>query len=136
VDSDFRREYICYYFETTNSLFWELSSDGSDANETGLEATSFGAPSLATWYFVYADYDAAGNLMRICVNDGTKDSIAHTGGAGGDQNANFILGDMAAGGTALDGSLDQVGFWTRKLTNAEVAWLYNSGNGRAYSELG
>ena len=35
----------------------------------------------------------------------------------------------------LDGELDEVGLWTAWLTDAEGTWLYNNGDGRAYSEL-
>ena len=35
----------------------------------------------------------------------------------------------------MDGRLDQVGVWKRVLTADERTWLYNSGNGRSYTEI-
>ena len=36
----------------------------------------------------------------------------------------------------LQGWMDCINYWNNPLTEAERTWLYNSGAGRAYSEMG
>jgi hypothetical protein len=52
-----------------------------------------------------------------------------------DSDAGFSFGAHADGQTPLDGLLDDIGVWKRKLSDTEVTWLYNSGAGRSYAEI-
>ena len=134
------REYLVgfnYNDHAPNNRFFAcLSSDGSNGTVTILDATTFGAPSTATWYFLAFTYDAAANQMGLSINDGTVDTASHTGGAAATA-AEFRLGALDAGGPyyLMDGLLQYVGIWKRKLSSAEITELYNGGAGLAYSGL-
>ncbi|MDD5026842.1 MAG: carbohydrate binding domain-containing protein, partial [Candidatus Peribacteraceae bacterium] len=134
---------------TTNIEYalWYRLSDGrfrfsvsSGAAGTGISATSFGAPSLSTWYFIVAKYDPSGQTISIQVNNGTVDSVACTHAV---QNTNraFIMGvDISSSGIPYDrfhnGRMDSFSFSSRLLTADEITWLYNAGNGRVYKDIG
>jgi hypothetical protein len=127
--------YNAFWVTGTDRFQYQLIDSGG-AGAATVTANSLGAPSLATWYFVVGWFDPAANTIYIQVNDGTIDSAAQTAAPAGGTGV-FVIGNSGIGDNRCwDGRLDQVGFWKRVLTAAERAWLYNSGNGRAYSELG
>lgn len=97
-----------------------------------IDATTFGAISTGTWYFVCAWHDATANTVSIQVNAGTVDSAA-TSGPATDTAGAFEIGHWSTYGTYLDGTVDEVGFWKRTLTSGERTLLYNSGAGYPYS---
>lgn len=100
-------------------------------------ASSFGLPSLATWYFLYAYHDASANEIGISINDGTVDTATYTG-TPNTKTANLSLGRLGHTGTVqyyLNGKLDEVAWFNRTLTADEITWLYNSGAGRTYGDL-
>ena len=49
-------------------------------------------------------------------------------------SGDFYIGAESTG-DFFDGDIDEVRYWDRVLTANEITWLYNSGNGRAYSAL-
>lgn len=104
-----------------------VSPDG--VNFFSVSASSFGAPTFNTWYFIVCWHDAIANTINIQVNDGAVDSTAHATGvfAG---TAPFLFG--ASGFSSHDGRIDEVGFWKRVLTAPERTSLYNAGAGLAY----
>ena len=114
---------------------FQVSLTGS-STLAGVSATTFGAPALTTWYFIVAWHSAGANTLNIQINDGTVDSVSHTGGAFSG-TAPFQLGAVKTTVAALffDGMMDQVGVWKRVLTSDEKTFLYNSGNGRSYAEI-
>lgn len=88
-------------------------------------------PATATWYFVVAWHDAGANTINIQVNNGTIDSLSHSGGAQSGA-APFLMGvDNATVGN-WDGRIDEFSFWKRILTTDEKTQLYNSDNGIAW----
>lgn len=98
-------------------------------------ASAFGSPSTATWYFAVGWFDSVGGNIFISINNGTVNSSAKTG-TPGTNSVTFGVGAKDAAATPFSGRIDQVAIWKRVLTAAERTWLYNSGNGRAFSELG
>ncbi len=83
------------------------------------------AISVGQWYFIYADWTVGGSL-RISVNAG---SFA-TGSA---PSAIRNPASLQIGGSAPDIYVDSLSIWSgRKLTDAEISALYNSGNGLDY----
>lgn len=102
----------------------------------GVVANNLGSPSTATWYFIVASHDAAADTSYIQVNNGTADSAATGGALQAASSEPFRIGaDNSPAGDALDGRVDQVGFWKRLLTADEKTFLYNGGNGRSYGEI-
>jgi hypothetical protein len=99
-------------------------------------ANTLGSPSLSTWYFVVCWHNQAAATINICVNDGAVDSAARTA-AISDTAAGFIIGADGFNTTnaPVDGRIDEVGFWKRVLSAAEITELYNSGSGRNYAYI-
>lgn len=95
-----------------------------------LTASTFGLPSTNVWYFLNVWHDSVNNLLGIRVNNGSEDTLAHSGGVR-DGTANFTLGyqDSATGGEVY---LDSVSGFKRLLTSTERTAMYNSGNGLDY----
>lgn len=127
---DANSEWILFYNTSTSRFNFTKMV----AAQVTVAATTFGAASTATWYFVVIAHDAVNNLMRISVNDGTVDTTSSSTGMN-DGNRAFQIGASSANGLWWDGLLDESGFWKRVLTSAEITWLYNSGAGRSYADI-
>lgn len=95
-------------------------------------ANSFGAPALATWYFLVGWHDADLDTVNIQINNGTIDSTATGGALQAASTGAFGLGMLATGGQNFDGSICEGGIWRRVLAAQEKSWLYNNGKGRTY----
>jgi hypothetical protein len=115
---------------TSAQFRFRVSSAAGFANLTTIVASNFGTVPLSTWCFVVAWHDATANTINICVNDGTVNSTAYSAGSY-DDGGKFFIGSNAFG-EHVDGGVDEVGFWKRKLTGAEITQLYNAGAGLAY----
>ena len=132
------REYELRYNFSTDRWEFRVSDNGdTGANETGVDAASYGAVSNGVWCFILGWHDPDTDLIYIQVNNGTADSAAHSTGINTGASR-FILGarDSTASEVAhLDGLIDEAFVYRRILTADQRTWLYNSGNGRAYNEL-
>jgi hypothetical protein len=130
-----KREYLLDFDSGAERIRFSVSSAGTSF--TTRQASTLGTPVINTWYFVVARHDATNNTISICVNDGTVDSVAHSGGAFTSDIEFRIGAAVAVGGTPNyhDGLIDEVGIWKRLLTSAEITELYNSGNGRDYAYI-
>lgn len=102
-------------------------------SEGVVTATTFGTPSIATWYFLVAWHDSVNNQLGIQVNDGTADTASHAAGVF-TGTADFQMSGVTFS-NFWDGLLDEIGIWGRILTAQEKTWLYNGGNGRSYSDI-
>lgn len=83
-----------------------------------------------TTTFFAVGYNAATGKQFVSVNGGalTESSRTFTNNGG-----DFSIGYDTSGGLAkFNGWIDEVGFWTRALSLAEIQQLYNSGAGLAY----
>ena len=128
------KQYGVVLNNTTKRLQFQVwRSDGGLCFD--VDATTFGGLSVDTWYFVFCYHDSTNNLGGISVNDGTIDTTPTTGVPFDAADA-FTLGSIFDGTSSyVDGLMDEVAFYKRLLTPAEKTWLYNSGAGRAYSEV-
>ena len=127
-----QREYRILYQQSTNRLRVAVSADGIAASGS-LNADTFGAVATGTWYFVVAWHDSVNNLLGISVN-GTSDTTAYTTGVFNGTSV-FDIGAFGAGTQPFDGLIDEAFLYKKVLTADQREWLYNSGNGRAQSEL-
>ena len=131
-DGTTNRAYILWYFN--DKVRWAVSDDGNSENT--VDETTTGAWSTDTWYFVAAYHDATANTIGVSVNAGTFDTDPHTGGCY-DNTAEFNIGATSDHTSSwFDGDIDEVNVWNTVLTQDEIDWLYNTGSGRAYSDLG
>lgn len=90
------------------------------------------------FYHVVAVYDggpASTSTVHLYV-DGTARAITKTGvstGPANTVNTNFRIGvDPITAGRNYDGSIDEVGLWSRALDAAEVMRVYNASAGQQY----
>jgi hypothetical protein len=126
------REYHLRYNQSTDRFYFAVNDTGGTAQP--VESNNFGAPSTATWYCIHVWHDSVNNQVGIAVNAGTANTDAATGGSNNSSYA-FQLGYSDQLGFALDGRLDQVGFWKRVLTSQERTELYNGGAGMTYAAM-
>jgi hypothetical protein len=91
--------------------------------------------TIGLWYHVVGWYDSSDGKLRLRINDATTyvsatgvppSSLAQTSVA-------FFIGGI--GSLAVNGVMDEVGFWKRVLTVAEITALYNSGSGLPFSSF-
>jgi hypothetical protein len=125
-----------YYLQFNNATdrFQLFVYDGTTQIGTQV-ASTFGAPSLSTWYFIRAWHSATSNQVGIQVNATAADTSATTG-AGGTSTAALRFGDwIGTGINPWNGRMDEWGFWKRMLTSDEHTELYNAGNGRDYAYI-
>ncbi len=83
------------------------------------------------WYHVIAY--RSGNTLGVVINNGTPVTAAVS--AGTIQTSNQFRIGAHDGGYSWTGYLDECGKWNRKLNSAEIAALYNSGNGKPFSQF-
>jgi hypothetical protein len=131
------REYRLLYVTFPAAFRWTLSSTGSNA--TQIDAVTFGAPSLSTWYLVVGSHDSVANIGSIQVNNGALDSLAHANGY--DSPTAFAIGAQSDGSGCWDGRIGPVMFWKSAaggggvLSAAQRTALWNGGAGLRYDQF-
>lgn len=128
-DGGGNREYDLYYHGAQNKFSFIVWDSGGTPYE--VFASTLGAPSTATWYFVVAWYDVALQTLNLQVNNGGVDTTTSVPSTR-DQAAPFALGAMSSGALFWDGRIDEVGLWKQVLTSGDRTDLYNSGAGVTY----
>ena len=121
------REYFLFWKGGHKRMRFYTSEDGAtDSSYLGSDKNNFVAD---TWYHMVVCHDA-GNDQRLMYIDGDLDnSDSYSGGVyQGDGTLN--LGSTQNSTANLDGAIDEWGFWSRVLSAAEAAELYNSGDGK------
>ena len=144
-DSDFTVSYWeklasysdCWGFAITNSTGHKLTLDHGSGSpirmvisqcENGSVNSTIGDLSLDVWNNVVAIRESG--VIRFFVNGAAQMETFNTGAfvnSGGDQIA--IGGN---GSWSSDGILDEIGIWSRAVTDTEVAMIYNLGTGSTY----
>lgn len=126
-------EWVMYYDVGSDRLRLWVSNDGT--NGITVSADNLGSPAVGIWYFVVVWHDSVNNLMGISVNDGTPNTQAYSNGVFAGAGPFMVGADEASTTYFWDGLIDQVGFWKRVLTAAEITQLYNSGSGLSYAAM-
>ncbi len=121
-------EYILYFSGGATDRFRFAIYDGTRQNTT--TANSLGSPAIDRWYFIVGWHDAANDQIGIQVDNGTADTVT-TGFALVDNTSALTIGSDSNTpiGNIMNGSIDEVGFWKRVLTQDERTYLYNKGRG-------
>jgi hypothetical protein len=146
-DADFTLAFWIYpkgnsTFISKGNAFWTPDDGGfivrrfetfdfTVGNGTTSNSVSFTGSILNAWHFVVCGYDAANDRIFMSVDCATEQTAALAGGMGS-SNTPFVVGKSLALGEPANGMLDEIGFWKRKLTNAEIDILYNFGLGTTY----
>jgi hypothetical protein len=90
------------------------------------------AVTAGIWYHLVVWWDSTDSKARIRVNDST--TYASTGTGTLTQTATpFFMGCPST--IPFTGIIDEVGFWKRKLTAAEMTQLFNGGSGWPFSSF-
>lgn len=129
-DASTQREFQIGWRNDTDRFYAFVANNLGGATTILRSATTFGAPSLATWYFLCAKWDSVAHTLSISVNNGAFDSTTNAGVTVADGTQAFEIGRTNAS-LHFDGLIAQVAVWKRVLTASEVTALYNSGNGLA-----
>jgi hypothetical protein len=89
----------------------------------------------ANWHHAVMTWDVDGNLITYL--DGSQADSREITITPTDNGKTFHVGHNADGSNRIvfNGSIDEVGLWSRVLTSDEVADLYNSGNGLSYDSF-
>lgn len=117
------------------SIFVEDAANGKKI-WSATRSTSFGWIASTNnlndgnWHHIVVTFDSGTHTMWV---DGTQNSQNTGKTLVWDTGANLMFGKFYnyAGGY-YDGSLDEVGYWSRALDSSEIASLYNGGSGLAY----
>lgn len=123
------REWVLYY-DTSASRFTLVKNAGGTAVQVA--ASTFGAASTATWYWLNAYHDSVNNEIGISVNNGTVDTTSTSTGVSVGTGP-FQIGSSPAQVLYWDGLIDQVALWKKVLSSGDRTAIYNGGSGLAYS---
>jgi hypothetical protein len=125
------------YRTAGNQIHCAIGGGGTSTRVISSNATAIAAD---TWYFITVTVTRA-DFARVYVNAAVTGVTSITGHEGSMEPAvAFRLARRATTSTGggvqfMDGRMDQAGIWMRRLSDAEVTWLYNGGVGRSYAEL-
>ena len=107
--------------------FYATESTGGAWKATGAHDSS---SATGRWFFYVGWFD--GSNIYLQINNGSVVSAAFAGID--DVIPDFVFGWEDAGDRII-GKMDDTMLWYRVLTVEERTWLYNSGNGRTYTDL-
>lgn len=118
----------------TQRFRFYVSSGSGFANLTSVDATTFGAPSTGTWYYLYVYHNATTNEIGISVNNGTANTAVYSAGSW-DSGEAFYFAAATASPNA-DAGLDEWAMWKKVLSTQDKSDAYNGGTGLACSAFG
>lgn len=122
--------YAIVLVDSANDLLRFIVSDGT--NNRLVQHTFTGAITTGVYHHVVAWYDASNNSLSIQVDGGTVVSGTPAGSAPITTTTEFRMGRYTNTLNDLEGRMDEVAAWSRALTSAERASLYNGGTGNQY----
>jgi hypothetical protein len=124
-----------YMLSIYNSRVWFYVRDSTGTTSYSVQAVTFGDLSDDTWYYAHGHYNDGTDTIAVGVNDIYNSTTnAPTTGIH-DSNNSLYFGRDGSGIYYLDGMIDEVYLYKRRLNTGERTWLYNSGHGRTYSEI-
>lgn len=109
---------------TSNAILWQ---------QNGATHIAVNNPTVindGNWHLLTLTYD--GTTLRMYVDAGTPSTTTSKTGSWYNGTADVVLGSRANGSGLFDGSLDDVAFFNRVLTAAEITSIYQ-GDGWAAS---
>jgi hypothetical protein len=132
-DSSANRDFILHLLSANNAVRWAPCY--IDGTYTLLDSANGTCP-LNAWTHIVVGVDVLNSLAWMVINNGTRISLATGGKVPKASNVGFGIGNwLGPTGYVFDGRIDEVSFWKRNLSAADIAWLYNSGAGRSYASL-
>lgn len=117
-----------------------MVSDGTGGGGQNAYAntTALPASTLENWFFNVGVWNNTSKTATLFVNNAQIATFTNANCTISATAGNFRLFNVTgSAGTGSSGNqLAGTGGWSRVLTSAEQTWLYNSGKGRTYNELG
>lgn len=117
----------------TNKIQWSVTETSGYVTYSRRRTTA--TLSTGTWYHIVCTFKASDGTMTIYI-DGSNitafDQNVNNARAIYDSTHPFHVGAGSTFGAPVDGLVDEVGIWSKVLTQAEVTDLYNSGSGIPY----
>lgn len=112
---------------------WQLWQGGDFVVELD-SGGSVGAGAASTdWQHVFLSYTTADKKLAFYCNNVLRNTATGAGTGAYGAGKVFSIGKWADGSYCYDGLIDEVGFWSRVLTEDERTELYNSGPGKFYN---
>lgn len=127
------QEYLLNY-EPSPSRFTLAVQKTNNSGFSQVKTATFGAPTVSTWYFLFAYFNSVGSTINICVNNGAFDSAAATL-TGRDSTNAFTIGAQSDPTNYMGGRIAEAAFGKSPPGGiAAIATtirdaLYNNGNG-------
>ena len=126
-----QRGYVASVFNASDNAViarYTTSTDGSDANRNDTEGVTRIIPN--EWYHLVYVYDDVDGYIRVYVN-GTLDAEDDISSGGiHASNDELYVGAYLGTSYAVDGAVDELSLFEIALSEAEIQYIYNSGNGR------
>lgn len=128
----------------TGGITFAVRDNSTSTRTTIIYATTNNLINDGSWHHVVIKWDDLDveSSIEIWVDGSDQatstDGTAFDSASGLDDFSGFLLGARNNRGTPdsfFDGRLDEVGFWTREITDTEVGDLYNSGDGLSYDDF-
>lgn len=121
------------YFSSSGGIISFQVGNGTDSTTTIQTSTDY---YDGNWHLVVGviEYGASADKIYLYV-DGALENSKQTGYRVVQNTANINYGRLTEGSTAaryFNGWIDQVAYWSKALSLADVQYLYNSGNGLPY----
>lgn len=114
------------YRDNTDTIQFRIGSGTSNINA---RQDIGGSIPASEFIFVVCRWDTLTQTLEISLNNGSFDVVAAGFGIQNTGTQQFRLGTLVDGGNPHLGLVDEVGGWNRKLTESEINFLYNNGNG-------
>jgi hypothetical protein len=106
---------------------------GAGAPQT--QNTDVAFPSVNTWHFIRGWWTPADGLGRICIDEGTPVVAATPIALDWPGDVVPMQINISKGTAQPTCRYDEIGYWKGVLNGSQVAYLYNSGNGRTYPDV-
>lgn len=136
--------YKLNFVDNSDNISWQISSDGTLGTASVITSQANSCPK-EQWNFFYCYYDAVNDQMGLKINNLAVSTLSHANGFFQASTREFRIAQAHTVSTGLQnpenilvmkGRVDELSFWDYLLTDEQLTYLYNSGNGRLYSQLG
>lgn len=87
------------------------------------------------WHFVACVNSVVDDKMYLYIDGVLDNSVANTIVRDTKNTADFTIGNYPTLTRSYSGLLDELMVYSKALTEDNITWLYNNGDGRSYSEL-
>ncbi len=121
------RSWVCYWAPADPHFVISVSSDGTAGTQTNMGLGPHAVPPDNTFVMVTVGYDADTNVIFGQFNNGTRVTLAHSGGMYAASLADFTFANANAFGTQPRMgayNYDEVGIWKRALSTSDVSNLF------------